>query len=82
MPHTTLVTTETLARNIGNTDWITFDCRFSLSDTEAGIMAYKTNHIPNARYAHLDKDLSSAITVTTGRHPLPEFSILAEKLGN
>ena len=82
MTHTTLVTTETLARNIGNTDWITFDCRFSLSDTEAGIMAYKTNHIPNARYAHLDKDLSSAITVTTGRHPLPEFSILAEKLGN
>jgi thiosulfate/3-mercaptopyruvate sulfurtransferase len=38
MTHSCLVTTETLARNIGNPDWIIFDCRFSLADTEAGFM--------------------------------------------
>ncbi|MGZ4991968.1 MAG: sulfurtransferase, partial [Methylobacter sp.] len=33
-------------------------------------------------YAHLDKDLSSAITDFTGRHPLPNFALLAKKLGD
>ncbi len=81
MNHTTIISTENLAENIHHPDWIIFDCRFSLNDPEAGSKAYQTNHIGNARYAHLDNDLSSAITVMTGRHPLPDFSILANKLG-
>ncbi|TAN70381.1 MAG: sulfurtransferase [Methylobacter sp.] len=81
MTYTTLVSTDTLQQQLNNPDWIIVDCRFSLADTEAGAKAYRHGHIPNARYAHLDKDLSSAITDFTGRHPLPNFALLAKKLG-
>jgi thiosulfate/3-mercaptopyruvate sulfurtransferase len=38
-------------------------------------------HLRNARYAHLDRDLSSSISDFTGRHPLPNFVELVNKLG-
>jgi thiosulfate/3-mercaptopyruvate sulfurtransferase len=82
MTYTTLVSTDTLNQQLNHPNWIIVDCRFSLADTEAGAKAYRHGHIPNARYAHLDKDLSSAITDFTGRHPLPNFSLLAKKLGD
>ncbi len=81
MTYTTLISIETLNQQLNNPDWIIVDCRFSLADTEAGAKAYRHGHLPNARYAHLDKDLSSAITDFTGRHPLPNFALLAKKLG-
>jgi thiosulfate/3-mercaptopyruvate sulfurtransferase len=81
MTYTTLVSTDILNQQLNNPNWIIIDCRFSLADTEAGAKAYRHGHIPNARYAHLDKDLSSQITDFTGRHPLPNFSLLAKKLG-
>ncbi|MGR8934070.1 MAG: sulfurtransferase [Gammaproteobacteria bacterium] len=77
----TIVSTAALAEHLRDAQWIIFDCRFSLADPKAGIEAYQINHIPNARYAHLDDDLSSAITPVSGRHPLPDFALLAEKLG-
>jgi thiosulfate/3-mercaptopyruvate sulfurtransferase len=82
MTYTTLVSTDILHQQLNNSNWVIVDCRFSLADTEAGAKAYRHGHIPNARYAHLDKDLSSAITDFTGRHPLPNFSLLAKKLGD
>ncbi|MGZ5052834.1 MAG: sulfurtransferase [Methylobacter sp.] len=82
MTYTTLISAQTLNQNLNNPNWIVVDCRFSLADTEAGAKAYRHGHIPNARYAHLDKDLSSQITDFTGRHPLPNFSSLAKKLGD
>ena len=82
MTYTTLISTQTLNQQLNNPDWVIVDCRFSLADTEAGAKAYRHGHIPNARYAHLDKDLSSAITDFTGRHPLPNFALLAKKLGD
>ncbi len=49
------------------------DCRFNLADPAAGQTAYDADHIPGARYADLDKDLSGEIIPgVTGRHPLPE----------
>ncbi len=81
MTYTTLVSAATLQQNLDNPNWVIVDCRFSLADAEAGAYAYRHGHIPNARYAHLDKDLSSAITDYTGRHPLPDFTLLAKKLG-
>jgi len=81
MIYTTLVSAATLQKNLDNPNWVIVDCRFSLSDAEAGAYAYRHGHIPDARYAHLDKDLSSAITRNTGRHPLPDFRLLAKKLG-
>ena len=50
---------------------VVVDCRFDLKDTEAGFAAYLDAHIPGAVYAHLDDDLSSLVTDTSGRHPLP-----------
>ncbi|MGZ8928810.1 MAG: sulfurtransferase [Methylobacter sp.] len=82
MTYTTLVSTDILNQQLNNPNWVIVDCRFSLADTEAGAKAYRHGHIPNARYAHLDKDLSSAITDFTGRHPLPNFALLAKKLGD
>lgn len=82
MSYSTLISTSTLHQQLNHPDWIIIDCRFSLADTEAGAFSYRHGHLPNARYAHLDKDLSSAINDFTGRHPLPNFTLLAQKLGN
>jgi thiosulfate/3-mercaptopyruvate sulfurtransferase len=78
----TLVTTEDLVQHLSDPNWIILDCRFTLTDSEAGLQAYQKNHIPGARYAHLDDDLSAPITASSGRHPLPEPSAFAEKLCN
>lgn len=56
------------------------DCRFNLADTAAGERAYAQSHLPGAVYAHLDRDLSSPITPSTGRHPLPDPAQLMAKL--
>jgi thiosulfate/3-mercaptopyruvate sulfurtransferase len=82
MNYTTLISAESLHQHLNDPDYVIIDCRFSLADTEAGFTAYRHGHIPNARYAHLDKDLSSNITDFTGRHPLPNFTQLVKKLGS
>jgi thiosulfate/3-mercaptopyruvate sulfurtransferase len=81
MTYTTLVSPTTLNQNLDNPKWVIVDCRFSLTNSDAGGYAYRHGHIPHARYAHLNKDLSSTITSFTGRHPLPDFALLAKKLG-
>jgi thiosulfate/3-mercaptopyruvate sulfurtransferase len=67
----TLVEPAQLRDHLNDPDWVVIDCRFELSRPAAGREAYLRSHIPGARYAHLDEDLSSAITPSTGRHPLP-----------
>lgn len=61
---------------------IVFDCRFSLTDADAGRRAYDGGHIPGARFADLERDLSSPRTPTGagGRHPLPDRAGLCERL--
>ena len=76
----TLVTTEDLAAHIDDPNWIVFDCRFTLTDPEAGRQAYLKDHIPGARYVHLDEDMSAPVNENTGRHPLPDVKTLTEKL--
>lgn len=78
--YNTLINTQTLVARLGQKDQIIFDCRFNLADPDAGKPAYQAAHIPNAFYLHLDHDLSSPITATTGRHPLPDPQQLATKL--
>jgi thiosulfate/3-mercaptopyruvate sulfurtransferase len=58
---------------------IVFDCRFVLSDKTAGKRAYDAGHIPGARFADLERDLS-APAGPGGRHPLPDRETLAHKL--
>jgi len=47
------------------------DARFNLMQPEAGEAAWRAGHLPGARHAHLDRDLSAAKTGRNGRHPLP-----------
>ena len=81
MTYTTLVSATTLHQHLDDPKWVVVDCRFSLANSEAGGYAYRHGHIPQARYAHLNDDLSSAITSFTGRHPLPDFTHVGEKTG-
>ena len=81
MPYLNLIDAATLGAHLDDPDWIAVDCRFSLMDTEAGHRAYAESHLPGARYAHLDRDLSGPITPATGRHPLPDPARLARTLG-
>lgn len=76
----TLINTQTLVARLEQKDQIVFDCRFNLADPSAGERAYQAGHIPGAFYLNLDQDLSSPITATTGRHPLPTPEQLANKL--
>jgi thiosulfate/3-mercaptopyruvate sulfurtransferase len=69
---TTILDVDTLAAHLDDPRWAIVDCRFDLTQPAAGEAAYRAGHIPSAIYAHLDRDLSSPITPTTGRHPLPD----------
>ena len=67
-----------------STPTIVFDTRFKLDDVRYGEQAYAREHIPGSFYLHLDRDLSSPITPTSGRHPLPDvaqFSSTMRRLG-
>ena len=66
-----LVDSQALSDHLNDSDWIVVDCRFSLADPIAGRTMYDASHIPGARYADLDHDLSSPVTPSSGRHPLP-----------
>lgn len=79
MIYTTLIDGESLTRNLG-AGWCIFDCRFHLSDPQAGERAYMAGHIPGAHYLHLDRDLAGPRTASSGRHPLPEPNGLVTKL--
>ena len=60
------------------------DCRFDLMNPNAGRRAYQEAHIPGARFADLNGDLSAPITAGSGRHPLPhpaEFAATLARLG-
>ncbi len=77
MAYTLLIEPSELKAQLGNPDWVIIDCRFQLSDTEAGRKAYQEGHIPGAFYAHLDEDLSGKVEKgKTGRHPLPELETI------
>lgn len=70
---------EFLDSGAGSTIFV--DCRFNLLEPHAGFHAYLAAHVPGARYAHLDKDLSRQPSPHEGRHPLPDPSVFASWLG-
>jgi thiosulfate/3-mercaptopyruvate sulfurtransferase len=65
MPFTTLIDVDSLAALAGTA--VLLDCRFDLSEPRAGRRAYAAGHIPGARYADLNLDLSSPVTPGSGR---------------
>ena len=78
---TTLVSAEDLAAALGRDDLIVVDARFALNDKAAGEAAYRQAHVPGARYAHLDRDLSDHRKSGGGRHPWPEADDFTAALG-
>ncbi len=79
-----LVSAAELEARLGDGRIVVVDCRFEMSDPDKGRADWLAGHIPGAAYAHLDNDLSSPITVQTGRHPLPNpdrFSAYLSSIG-
>ncbi len=81
MPATTFVTVDEFAAHMEDPGWCVFDCRNDLADPGKGERAYSQAHIPGARFAHLDRNLSGAKTGSNGRHPLPDPAAFARWLG-
>jgi thiosulfate/3-mercaptopyruvate sulfurtransferase len=71
MAFTTLIDASTLRELAGKPGLGLIDCRADLIDPEAARRAYLAGHIPGARYADLNRDLSAPVSAMSGRHPLP-----------
>ena len=73
------ISTADLARRLAASepDLVVFDCRHDLGDHAAGAALYAAGHIPGARFAAVETDLSGAKTGANGRHPLPEPAAFA-----
>jgi len=80
MTFTTLISAAMLRDLVGKPEIAIIDCRFDLMNPDGGRRAYLEGHIPGARYADLNKDLSAPISATSGRHPLPTPSDFAGTL--
>ena len=77
---TTLIDANTLTEHLSREDLTLIDCRFDLGNVQWGATEYAAAHLPGAYYLHLDRDLSSPITMSSGRHPLPDPLRLATRL--
>jgi thiosulfate/3-mercaptopyruvate sulfurtransferase len=80
----TLIDASALRELADKPDVAVIDCRFDLVNPEGGCRAYLAGHIPGARYADLNKDLSAPTRPNSGRHPLPlprDFAATLGRLG-
>ena len=76
-----LIEPEVLATLLNNERVVILDTRFDLGSPTAGRSLYKQAHLPGAHYADLEEDLSGPIIPgKTGRHPLPEPDVFAERV--
>lgn len=80
-PWTTLVQPEALRAALHDPQVVVVDCRFSLADAAAGRRDYDAAHLPGARHAHLDHDLSGPHRPGAGRHPWPDAADVSRRLG-
>jgi thiosulfate/3-mercaptopyruvate sulfurtransferase len=81
-PHTTLISTETLASHLADSSWLIADCRYNLKNEDWGRAQYLSGHIPGAVFVDLAHDLAGARTGTNGRHPLPSPGTMATTFGH
>ncbi len=82
MSYDTLICANDLRDEFGKAgNLVILDAGFDLADTGAGERAHAQGHLPGARYAHLDRDLSGTKTGRNGRHPLPDRAAFARTAG-
>ncbi|MEE4082494.1 sulfurtransferase [Pseudomonas viridiflava] len=76
-----LIGPEQLAARQQRPGLVILDCRSALEDPDYGQRSYAQGHIEGARFADLNRDLSSPVVKgRTGRHPLPDSDTLVERL--
>ena len=69
-----------LVDNLENDAVRVIDCRYDLSDPDAGRNHYQESHIPGATYFDLKEHLSSPVKKHGGRHPLPDLEVFKKQL--
>ncbi|WP_326523578.1 sulfurtransferase [Sphingomonas sp.] len=80
MDYRTIIDARTAIALVASGDVAVFDCRFELTDPDAGAADHAREHIAGAQYLDLETDLSGPATGTNGRHPLPDRQMLAATL--
>ena len=79
----TLISTADLAARLSDPSLVVVDVRHDLAAPEHwGEERYAQGHVPGARFAHIDRDLSAPKTGRNGRHPLPEPDVAAAFFGH
>jgi thiosulfate/3-mercaptopyruvate sulfurtransferase len=69
--YSTLISTADLAARLDDPSLVVVDVRHDLAHPDRwGEDQYRAGHIPGARFAHVDRDLSAHKTGRNGRHPL------------
>ena len=76
-----LIDAQDLAAALDASDLRIVDARFALNDPAAGRQAYQVSHLPGAVHADLNQDLSDLGRSGHGRHPLPDATVFAQRLG-
>ncbi len=79
---TTLITPAELAARLADPAYVVVDVRHDLARPERwGEDQFAAGHLPGARFAHIDRDLSAQKTGRNGRHPLPSPDAAAALFG-
>ena len=76
-----VIAPQALAALLDAPDVVVVDCRASLADPDAGERAWRAAHVPGARHAHLERDLSRRGPAGEGRHPWPRADAFTARLG-
>jgi thiosulfate/3-mercaptopyruvate sulfurtransferase len=77
-----LVSTAALAARLDDPRLVIVDVRHDLAQPDGwGEAEYRNGHLPGARFAHMDRDLSAPKTGRNGRHPLPAPQAVAALFG-
>ena len=82
--HNLTISASSLHELIGEPDLVIVDCRTSLTKAGYGRRSYAEGHLPGARFADLENDLSQHTDASLGRHPLPapeQFLTFVRSLG-
>ena len=69
-----------LFENLENDELRIIDCRYDLTDPQAGRTLYQESHIPGASYFDLKEHLSSPVKKHGGRHPLPDLEVFKKQV--
>ncbi|KEZ78204.1 sulfurtransferase [Salinisphaera hydrothermalis] len=61
-------------------DVVVLDARARLQDADAGRSLWRESHVPGARHADMDRELSATPSAEGGRHPLPSHEQFGAQL--